>query len=176
MQFKQRHEADWEAVTIGLGESGPLWVGYSQHCGGAWSEWSRVRVARTESRLRPLVAAAEGSQANYRFAEERRAPDWAKCAGVPADTLTLVSYASNIRDKTGSAWSWRPAEHEMVNESNAPMSFVGRWGPYSRTTLDNFREDIPLGKDQNGPASPPLQRLWQNPMRTIFGGGNWHHE
>lgn len=176
MQFKQRHEADWEAVTIGLGTSGPLFVAYSQHCGGTWSEWNKVRVANTPSRLRPLVAAAEGSQANYRFAEERRAPDWGKCAGVPADTLTLVSYASNIRDQTGSAWSWRPSEHLIVTEATPPMSFVGRWAPYSRTTLDNFREDIPLGQDQDGPATPPFQRLWQYPMRTIFGGGNWHHE
>jgi hypothetical protein len=176
MQFKQRHEADWEAVTIGLGESGPLFVAYSQHCGGTWSEWGKVRVANTPSRLRPLVAAAEGSQANYRFAEERRAPDWGKCAGVPADTLTLLSYASNIRDKTGSAWSWRPSEHLIVTEATPPMNFVGRWAPYSRTTLDNFREDIPLGNDSDGPATPPFQRLWQHPMRTIFGGGNWHHE
>ena len=176
-QFKQRHEADWEAVTIGLGDSGPLYVAYSQHCGGAWSAWDDIHVANNESpRLHPLVAVAEGSQANYRVAEERRAPDWAKCAGVPADTLTLLSYASNIRDQTDSKWSWTPAEHLLVTAETPPMSFLGRWGPYSRTTLENFRTDQRLGKDQQGPSTPTLQRLWQRPMQTIFGGGNWHHE
>ena len=47
MQFKQRHEADWEAVTIGLSASGPLFVAYSQHCGGPGRSG-----ARSESRTR----------------------------------------------------------------------------------------------------------------------------
>jgi hypothetical protein len=176
-RLKQRHEADWEAVTVGLGDSGPLFVAYSEHCGGTWSTWDDIRVASTEwPRLHPLVAVAEGSQANYRVAEERRAPDWAKCAGVPADTLTLVSYASNIRDRTDSKWSWTPAEHLLVTAETPPMDFLGRWAPYSRTTLENFRQGQRLGRDGTGPATPTLQRLWQHPIETIFGGRNWRHE
>jgi hypothetical protein len=176
-QFKQRHEADWEAVTIGLDDAGPLFVAYSEHCGGTWSEWGDIRVANTmRPRLHPLVAVAEGSQANYRVAEERRAPDWGKCAGVPADTLTLVSYASNIRDRTDSKWSWTPAEHLLVTSETPPMSFLGRWGPFSRTTLENFRKGQSLGKDQPGPATPTLQPLWREPMRTIFRNPNWRRE
>ena len=176
-QFKQRHEADWEAVTIGLGDRGPLFVAYSEHCGGTWSEWNDIRVANfRRPRLRPLVAVAEGSQANYRVAEERRAPDWGKCAGVPADTLTLVSYASNLRDRTDSKWSWTPAEHLLVTSETPPMSFLGRWGPFSRTTLENFRKGQSLGKDQAGPATPTLQPLWREPMRTIFRNPNWRRE
>ena len=176
-QFKQRHEADWEAVTIGLGDAGPLFVAYSEHCGGTWSEWRDIRVANTmRPRLRPLVAVAEGSQANYRVAEERRAPDWGKCAGVPANTLTLVSYASNIRDRTDSKWSWTPTEHLLVTSETPPMSFLGRWAPYSRTTLENFRKGQSLGKDQGGPATPTLQPLWREPMRTIFRNANWRKE
>jgi hypothetical protein len=176
-QFKQRHEADWEAVTIGLDDAGPLFVAYSEHCGGTWSEWGDIRVANTmRPRLHPLVAVAEGSQANYRVAEERRAPDWGKCAGVPANTLTLVSYASNIRDRTDSKWSWTPAEHVLVTSETPPMSFLGRWAPFSRTTLENFRKGQSLGKDQAGPATPTLQPLWREPMRTIFGNANWRQE
>ncbi len=176
-QFKQRHEADWEAVTIGLDDAGPLFVAYSEHCGGTWSEWGDIRVANTmRPRLHPLVAVAEGSQANYRVAVDRRAPDWGKCAGVPADTLTLVSYASNIRDRTDSKWSWTPAEHLLVTSETPPMSFLGRWGPFSRTTLENFRKGQSLGKDQPGPATPTLQPLWREPMRTIFRNPNWRRE
>jgi hypothetical protein len=39
--------------------------------------------------------------------------------------------------------------------------------------LDSLHKSHPLGKDQPGPASPPLQPLWQKPMSAIFGGGPW---
>jgi hypothetical protein len=56
------------------------------------------------------------------------------------------------------------------------MSFLGRWAPFSRTTLENFRKGQSLGKDQAGPATPTLQPLWREPMRTIFGNANWRQE
>ena len=176
-QFKQRHEADWEAITVGLDDDGPLYVAYSSHCGGTWSAWDDIRVADNEQpRLHPLVAVAEGSQANYRAAEARRAPDWAKCAGLPAEALTLVSYAANLRDQTDSTSSWTPREHVLVHATTQPMRFLGRWAPDSRTTLENARDGLRLGKDTPGPATPTLQPLWSRPLTTIFGGGTWHEE
>ncbi|MDX6678039.1 MAG: hypothetical protein QOE31_2091 [Solirubrobacteraceae bacterium] len=176
-QFKQRHEADWEAVTIGLGKTRPLYVAYSSHCGGSWSAWDDIRVADNEQpRLHPLVAVAQGSQANYRAAEARRAPDWAKCAGLPAEALTLVSYAANLRDLTDSTTSWTAKEHVLVHATTQPMRFLGRWAPNSRTTLENARKGQRLGRDTPGPATPTLQPLWFRPLATIFGGGAWHEE
>ena len=172
-QLRQYHEADWEAVTIGFSRSAPLFVGFSQHCGGEWYPWQDVRVTQG---TRTVVAVAVGSQANYRFPNPSQAPDWTGCANLPARTTTLVSYASNIRDRTSADWSWSPPAggFVFVDARRFPMNVVTRWAPYSRTELQTLHETHPLGGDAPGPATPSVQRLWREPMRTIFGGGTWH--
>ena len=175
-ELEQIHPADWEAVTVGLSEEEPLWVAYSAHCGGTFADWSRVRVADSRSApLRPLVAVAHGSQANYRVAEERRIPNFAECSGIDRDRLALASYAANIRDRTDDHTKWDPAADDLriVTAQTPPMSFPGRWAGFSRMLLQTGYKSLPLGGDTNGPASPPQQALWQTPMRTIFGGGAW---
>jgi hypothetical protein len=172
-QLRQYHEADWEAVTIGFSRSAPLFVGFSQHCGGEWYPWQDVRVTQG---TRTVVAVAVGSQANYRFPNPSQAPDWTGCANLPARTTTLVSYASNIRDRTSADWSWSPPAggFVFVDARRFPMNVVTRWAPYSRTELQTLHKTHPLGGDAPGPATPSVQRLWREPMRTIFGGGTWH--
>jgi hypothetical protein len=170
------HPADWEAVTVGLSREQPLWVAYSAHCGGTFADWGRIRVAESDPRhLRPLVAVANGSQANYRVAKESRVPNFAQCSGIPKDRLSLASYAANIRDRTDDSTYWEPSGDDLriVTAEMPPMSFPGRWSPYTRMTLDNLRKSHRLGRDGRGPQTPPLQALWQSPMRTIFGGGAW---
>ena len=172
-QLRQYHEADWEAVTIGFSKTKPLFVGFSQHCGGEWYPWEDVRVTE---QTRTVVAVAEGSQANYRFPNPSQAPDWTGCANLPARTTTLVSYASNIRDRTSADWSWSPPADgfEFVDARDFPMNVVARWAPYSRTELQTLHKTHPLGGDAAGPATPSTQRLWREPMRTIFTGTTWH--
>ena len=170
----QRHEGDWEAVTIGFSGRAPLFVGYSAHCGGSWVPWPRAQLAETAPpRVHPLVAVAEGSHANYTRAQDRRAPDWAGCKGVPQGTTTVLSYASNIRDQTSYGWDWLPARTFFVNNSKPPMTFPGTWGGNDYTELINER-DQRLGGAGKGPASPPLQPLWYDPIRTIFCSKRWH--
>jgi hypothetical protein len=174
--LKEVHASDWEAVTVGLSSTRPLWVAYSAHCGGSFADWRKIRVADTDpNRLRPLVAVAYGSQANYRVAKESRVPNFAECSGIPKDRLTLVSYAANIRDRTDDATRWDPGPGDLriVDARTRPMNFPGRWAPFARMTLENFRKDQSLGKNTGGPTTPTLQALWQTPMRTIFGGGPW---
>lgn len=175
--LKQVHPADWEAVTVGLSRREPLWVAYSAHCGGTFADWERVPVAESDpKRLRPLVAVAYGSQANYRLARESRVPNFAECSGIPKDRLTLVSYAANIRDRTDDSrlWDPGPGDLRLVTAETPPMSFPGRWSAYNRMTLETLRRELPLGRQTGGgPSAPPLQRLWQKPMSTIFGGGAW---
>ena len=175
-ELEQIHPADWEAVTIGLSREEPLWVAYSAHCGGTFADWSRVRVAESDrDRLRPLVAVANGSQANYRVAEERRVPNFAECSGIARDRLALASYAANIRDRTDDHTTWDPAPEDLrlVTAETPPMSFPGRWATHSRMRLETGYKALPLGGATRGPSSPSLQALWQTPMRTIFGGGPW---
>jgi lysophospholipase L1-like esterase len=170
----QRHEGDWEAVTLGLeNDRRPLFVAYSAHCAGSWRNWREVEVSTLPSgpRVHPLVAVAEGSHANYPAADQKRSPDWASCAGAPAGVTTAISYASNIRDRTEYSWPWYPADNGWipVGADTPPMSFDGSWGANDRTTLRNFKT-TQLGKLGHGPLSPPLQALWREPVALIFCG------
>jgi GDSL-like Lipase/Acylhydrolase family len=172
-ELVQRHEADWEAVTIGLDAARrPLFVADSAHCGGSWEPWSEVEASTRLAgpRTHPLVAVARGSHANYQSAEERRAPDWASCAGAPEGVTTAISYASNIRDETELGWLWYPpADGWLPAKARlAPMTFPGTWGADDRTVLKNFKTTVLHEGD--APRTPSLQGLWRDPVRTIFCG------
>jgi hypothetical protein len=172
----QRHEGDWEAVTIGFSQKAPLFAGLSAHCGGSWLPWNKVQLAPTAKgpRVHPLIAVAEGSHANYTRTQDRRAPDWAGCKGsVPQGTTTVLSYASNIRDETSYGWDWLPAQTFFVNNAKPPMTFPGTWGGNDFTELINER-DQRLSDAGPGPATPTLQPLWYDPVDQIFCSKHWH--
>jgi hypothetical protein len=172
-----RHEGDWEAVMVGLGPTEPVFVAYSAHCAGSWRPWTgpgAIEVAQTAApRTHPLIAVAEGSHAHYAETQVRRSPDWAGCAGLKEGATTLVSYASNIRDKTGAGPRWLPSgeELQLVTGSDHPMRFPGTWGGSTQTLLINQREHELEDKD-GGPQTPKLQKLWRKPLGTVFCS-NW---
>lgn len=169
-QLVQRHEGDWEAVTIGLSNRQPLFVGYSAHCAGRWVQWNEVELSdKLPEPTHPLVAVAEGSHANYPQATQKRSPDWAHCQGAPAGTTTLLSYASNIRDKTEYGWQWYPSEggFRLAGDKTFPMSFPGYWGASESTTLYGFFKESKLGEG-HGPETPSEQPLWRAPVTKIF--------
>lgn len=171
-QLVQRHEGDWEAVTIGLSNHEPLFVGYSAHCAGTWVQWNEVELSdKLPEPTHPLVAVAEGSHANYPQATQKRSPDWAHCQGAPAGTTTLLSYASNIRDKTEYGWQWYPSEGGWLpaDHRTFPMSFPGYWGANESTTLYGFFKESKLGEG-HGPETPSEQPLWRSPVTKIFCG------
>jgi hypothetical protein len=181
-QLVQRHEGDWEAVTIGLSDRRPLFTAYSAHCGGTWKPWKAIEVSdKFPEPTHPLVAVAEGSHANYPKADQKRTPDPAHCQGIPAGTTALLSYASNIRDKTEYGWQWYPSDGgwHMVDADTLPMSFPGYWGADESTTLVGFFKSSTLGEG-HGPKTPSQQPLWESPITKIFCGnysgpsGNYH--
>ena len=177
-KLSERHEGDWEAITIGLGKKRPLFAAYSAHCGGNWRDWDDVRVSHVpgEPRLHPIVAVAEGSHANYFETQDRRSPDWAGCANrLPDGAATLISYASNIRDETEDGQTWRPLGNQLIilKRHTRPMSFVGTWGEDTRTFLTN-RRPHKLQVTPGGPATPSLQLLWTDPFLAIFHSEHWH--
>ncbi len=205
----QRHEGDWEAVTVGLADDRPLFVAFSEHCGGIWQRWSpktgtrsKVRVANTTAPVfagdisvsgpeaksagvgpdtwedaraqlsHPAVFVAQGSQANYPPALADRAPDWSTCQGIPHEAVSLLSYVSNIRDRTGKDLTWMPPELFLVDVATPPMTFPGTWG-----AKDTFQyvttHDDPDVKGGRGPRTPSRQELWQRPVHRIFCGPAW---
>jgi hypothetical protein len=166
-ELVQRHEADWEVVMVGLSDTRPLFVAYSQHCTGEWVPWEKVEVADTPApRTRPLVAVARGSQANYPDAAQQRSPDWGKCAGVPEGTVAVTSYASNIRDLTGYGFTWKPAETVFAKRKQLPMNFPGFWGANGGAELVNART---FTLEEGGePRTPSMQRQWTDPLVTAL--------
>ena len=145
-QLRQYHEADWEAVTIGFSQVG---AAVRRLLPALRRRVVPVGGRPRDGRTRTVVAVAEGSQANYRFPNPSQAPDWTGCANLPARTTTLVSYASNIRDRTSADWSWSPPADgfEFVDARDFPMNVVARWAPYSRTELQTLHKTHPLGGD-----------------------------
>ena len=61
--FYDKHEADWEGVTVFLHGTTPLGVSYSAHQGRRFSRWSSQM---TQNGTHPIVYVAYGSHANYR--------------------------------------------------------------------------------------------------------------
>lgn len=171
----QKHESDWEVVTLGLDAAAkPLFVADSAHCGGSWRNWSEIEVSTKlpGPRVHPLVAVAEGSHANYPDPRQKRTSDPGHCAGLPEGMAAALSYASNIRDKTEYGWAWYPPEDgwiELGRKEAGPMDFPGTWGASDRTTLTNFNVHE-IGKAKAGPKTPSLQGPWTNPVGTIFCG------
>jgi hypothetical protein len=58
--FVDKHEADWEGVTVVVDNGTPLGVSFSQHQGRTWSAWPA-----TLADDHPIVYVASGSHANY---------------------------------------------------------------------------------------------------------------
>jgi hypothetical protein len=181
-RLRQRHEGDWEAITVGLGKA-PLFVAYSAHCAGTWARWNQIEAESASSgppnwqvgepedkalAVHPLVAVGEGSHANYVRVSDRRSSDWSSCRDIPSEAVDALTYASNIRDITGDAWRIYPERVEVVTERDPPMTFPGRWGLSDVTTLESAR--VRTLHSGPGPRTPSLQRLWTDPLTTIFKG------
>jgi hypothetical protein len=167
-RLTQRHEGDWESVAVGLdARRQPLFVAYSAHCGGTWERWGATKHFRAH----PLVAVANGSHANYPEAGAQRPPDFTSCKRLPRGVGTLLGFAANVRDRTSDDWEWGAARVISVTEKDWPMRFPGTWGGNDVTQFKNARTftSAPGG----GPASPPLQALWQDPITTIFCDRYW---
>jgi hypothetical protein len=60
--FYDKHEADWEGVTVFLRGTSPLGVSYSAHQGRRWSPWASQSA---QNGTHPIVYVARGSHANY---------------------------------------------------------------------------------------------------------------
>jgi hypothetical protein len=186
----QRHEGDWESVTVGFARDRPLFVAFSQHCGGTWQLWNKdLRLANTAApqfdkqsppgwpeartfKTHAAVDVAVGSQANYPPDRADTAPNFATCEGFPSGTVTLLSFTWNIRDRTGSAYSWMPEEVRLTDATRQPMSFPGTWGAKDTIQFVTTFDD-PDRRGGRGPRTPTRQALWLRPMRQIFCARGW---
>lgn len=192
--FRQWHEADWEMVSVGLGDDGPLFAAFSGHCGGQWRTWDKLggldAVRDEAGRLvvdddlptghHVLGFVALGSHAMYPDAGPH-APDWKSCAAEDLPVTVDIStwgptYAAGLRESIKLGGSVEDnivgPPLEMVDEDTPWMRFRGRWG-----AADHFRAlwsggDCPDGSASEGcgkgPDTPALKESWRTPLRAIF--------
>jgi hypothetical protein len=177
----QGHEADWEAVTIGFGPRGPLFVGYSAHCGGSWRPWEKVEIERPSKGAigaHPAVLVGAGSQAMYPGESTKINPDWAGCLPIGGAELSLLTVGLNIRENVGAKYLARSGRKDIqiVTEKGFPMSVPARWG----ASNGDLRYESEFGKrmggrrNESGPLTPTHQALWARPLYQIFCTSKWH--
>jgi hypothetical protein len=113
--FVDRHEADWEGVTVIVDNGAPLGASFSQHQGRTWSTWPA-----TLPDDHPVVYVAAGSHANYPAPGSYRVK---VCWTVTFRRCTTSSERDNARGDgvtlTTSDYDLRPL---------GGTGFTGSWG------------------------------------------------
>jgi hypothetical protein len=176
----QHHEGDWEAITVGMSASAPLFVDWSAHCAGERRPFTGATLVADPGgpKTHPVSWVALGSHANLPAAATER-PRWWRCnpqvatfvhqrvesAIGPVATAAIggrLDDALGIYDRAGTG---APQAYPLalVNRLLWPMSFPGIWGG---------REQIEVGPAKRtlgwSPPTPTLQKLWRDPLATIF--------
>ena len=117
----------------------------------------------------PVVGVAEGSQANYPEPDEARAPNWARCAGIPSDKASAATFAYNVRDQTGEsrALALPDSGLELVSERSDVMGFPGYWGANASATFETkLGKEYPLQQGGRGPAGTAVSGVMGRAARA----------
>jgi len=109
--FADKHEADWEGVTVFVKDGKPIGSAYSQHQGRAWN-------AATDDH--PEVYVAAGSHANYPSPGSYRVK---VCFTVTSRRCTTVSQRDNAR---GDGATLTSSDYDLVQLGGT--GFTGSWG------------------------------------------------
>jgi hypothetical protein len=175
--LRQFHEGDWEAVTIGLSEDKPLFVAYSAHCAGEWLDWDKAPV-EAERPTHAVAFLGEGSHASYPLTDAGAAPNWASCLPVGDRRLSAMTLGLNVVETVGEGVMFQTRSRRdlhLVNARTPPMTYRGRWGRQGGMFFDpiiwGFKTYV-FPVEGGGPLTPPLQRLWFDPLGSIFGAGS----
>jgi hypothetical protein len=147
--FVDRHEADWEHVTVFVKHGAPLGVAYSQHQGSAWSAWPATLADDHR-----LVYVAAGSHANYALPGSYRVK---VCFTLRIPRCTTTSERDNAR---GDGTTLRAGAYDL-----APLGgtgYTGSWGS------GNYVLGIGLTKDRI--VDPRRRSDYSNPFSVVPAG------
>ena len=145
--FYDKHEADWEGVTVFLQNGVPIGASYSQHQGRKWTPWA----AASSSGNAPSVYVARGSHANY--------PTPGRYAIRVCWTLhgRHCSPAPNLDDARGTGTAVAPSAYDLHELGGT--GYTGSWGS------GNYVLGIGLTKDR---VSDPRRRSdYSDPFAAI---------
>jgi hypothetical protein len=147
--FVDRHEADWEHVTVFVDHGAPLGVAYSQHQGSAWSAWPATLVDD-----HPLVYVAAGSHANYDLPGCYRVT---VCFTLALRHGTRSSEGDNGR---GEGETLRASANDLAPLGGA--GYTGSWGS------GNYVFGFGLTKDRI--VDPRRRSDYSNPFSVVPAG------
>jgi hypothetical protein len=115
--FYDKHEADWEGVTVFLHGTSPLGVSYSAHQGRRWSPWASQS---TRNGTHPIVYAAYGSHANY----SARGRYSIRVCWTLHGRHCSVTPKADVASGTGATLA--PSGFDLLQLGGAP--YAGDWG------------------------------------------------
>jgi hypothetical protein len=145
--FYDKHEADWEGVTVFLHDTTPLGVSYSAHQGRRWSVWS----AQSTSGTHPIVYVARGSHADY--------PQSGRYSIRVCWTLygRHCTASPRVDTATGTGTTLSPSAYDLQEFGGVPYS--GNWG--SGTYI------LGIGLTQDQITDPRRRADYSNPFAIL---------
>jgi hypothetical protein len=145
--FFDKHEADWEGITVFLQGDVPLGVSYSQHQGRKWTPWAST----SRSVDTPTVYVARGSHADY---------------PMPGQYAVRVCWTLQGRhctptrtrdDARGTGTALAPSAYDLRDFGG--IGYTGSWGS------GNYILGVGLTKDRIG--DPRRRSDYSNPFTVI---------
>jgi hypothetical protein len=140
--FADKHEADWEGVTVFVKDGKPIGSAYSQHQGRAWS-------AATDDH--PEVYVAAGSHAGYPAPGSYRVK---VCFTITVKRCTTVSQRDNAR---GDGATLTSSDYHLVPLGGT--GFTGSWGS------GNYVLGVGLTRDRI--VDPRRRSDYSNPFTAV---------
>ena len=144
--FTDRHEADWEGVTVFVKNGSPIGSAYSQHQGRTWTAWP---ASATDDH--PVVYVAAGSHANYPRPGSYRVR---VCFTVSVKRCTTTTQRDNAR---GDGATLTSSNYDLVQLGG--VGFTGSWGS------GNYVLGIGLTRDRI--VDPRRRSDYSNPFVAV---------
>jgi len=144
--FADKHEADWEGVTVFVKDGSPIGSAYSQHQGRSWTAWPA-----TATDDHPSVYVAAGSHADYPAPGSYRVK---VCFTISVKRCTTVSQRDNAR---GDGATFTSSDYDLV--SLGGTGFTGSWGS------GNYVLGIGLTRDRI--VDPRRRSDYSNPFAAV---------
>jgi hypothetical protein len=144
--FTDRHEADWEGVTVFLEGGSPIGASYSQHQGRQWTPWGAAQPDEG-----PTVYVGRGSHANYARAGTYRV---AVCWTLGRRRCSTTRKSDGAR---GDGDHLGPGDYDLHELGGT--GFTGGWG--SGTYILN------IGRSHDRVTDPRRRSDYSNPFAAV---------
>jgi hypothetical protein len=144
--FADKHEADWEGITVFVKDGSPIGSAYSQHQGRSWSPWPA-----TATDDHPAVYVAAGSHANYAAPGSYRVK---VCFTVSIKRCTTATQRDSAR---GDGATLASSDYDL--EQLGGTGFTGSWGS------GNYVLGIGLTRDRI--VDPRRRSDYSNPFAAM---------